>query len=115
MLKVLAAFGLADPASLKRALSTVFGGVAILLINPLLVKWGMPPVDDSVLAIFAGLLATFILQSGANSMASKAAAAKVTAAEVAPLPASVSAPTFVVETGAPARPAALDPNKTVTP
>ena len=76
MEKLLAALHLDDPASLKRALTTILGAVTLLGINPLLAKWNIPPIDDANLAMVAGLLATSILQSGANSVTAKLAAAK---------------------------------------
>jgi hypothetical protein len=77
--KILAALHLDDPASLKRALTSALGTIVLLGVNPLLSShpaWGIPPVSDANLGMVAGLLATFLLQSGANSVAAKLADAK---------------------------------------
>ena len=88
MSALLAALHLDSPDSLKRVLVTLLGGLCVLLVNPLLAAKGLPPVSDSTIAAFAGLLATFVLQSGANSAAGKLAAAKgagdAAAAQVTP-------------------------------
>lgn len=67
--KILTALHLDDPASLKRAIATVLGTLCLLLVNPLLSKVGLPPVSDEVLLGLAGLIATFVLQSGLKSAA----------------------------------------------
>lgn len=63
---VLAAFHLDSPDSLKRALVTLMGG-AVLLAAPLLASHGIPVPSDGVLEVFAGLVAAFVLQSGAKA------------------------------------------------
>ena len=83
-LRILAAFHLDDPASLKRAITTALGGLAILAVNPFLQARGLPTVSDTALELFAGLVAGFVLQSGANSIALKSGQAKVAVAEMAP-------------------------------
>lgn len=78
LLKILAAFHLDSPDSLKRAIATAIGGLAVLLINPFLTSRGMPPVSDTALELFAGLIVGFVLQSGAKSaMIGKAAASLI--------------------------------------
>jgi uncharacterized membrane protein YccC len=67
LLRILAAFHLDDPSSLKRALATMIGGLVVLLIDPILAAKGMPAVSDTALELFAGLIAGFVLQSGAKS------------------------------------------------
>ena len=79
MLRILAAFHLDDPGSLKRALTTALGGLVVLAVNPILHAKGLPEVSDTALELFAGMLATFVLQSGAK-------AAVVAKASAAPLP-----------------------------
>lgn len=88
MEKILAAFHLDSPDSLKRALATILGGAALLGLNPYLQSKGLPPVSDEVLMSVAGVLATFILQSGLKSRAqviADAEAAGAKAAAAAPL------------------------------
>lgn len=96
MLRILAAFHLDDPASLKRAITTALGGLAILAVNPLLQARGLPIVSDTALELFAGLIAGFVLQSGANSVALKVGQAKVAAAEMTPGPLSPASPSTVL-------------------
>ncbi|MDP1826643.1 MAG: hypothetical protein Q8L48_25455 [Archangium sp.] len=67
MTKLLAALHLNDPASLKRALTAALSAMALLAINPLLIKWHMPPISDAVIASVAGIIAIFVLQSGLKS------------------------------------------------
>ena len=84
--KILAALHLDDPASLKRALTSAIGSIVLLGINPLLAAhpaWNIPPISDANLGMVAGLLATFILQSGANSVTQKLADAKQAGADAA--------------------------------
>lgn len=83
MNKVLAALHLDDPASLKRAIATALGAAVVLGLNPLLAKWGFPPVSDTSLELFAGVVATFLLQSGINSAAAKKAEAAAAGAKAA--------------------------------
>ena len=68
---ILEAMHLDDPASLKRAIALIVGALGVVGV-----KVGMPQVDDNVLALIAGLVATYLAQSGANSVAAKLAAAK---------------------------------------
>lgn len=81
--KILAALHLDSPDSLKRALTSGLGALALLAINPLLAKWGIPPISDVTIGSVAMLITTFILQSGLKSKAqiiSDAEAAGVEAA-----------------------------------
>lgn len=74
LMKILAAFHLDSPDSLKRAVATAIGGLAVLLINPFLTSKNMPPVSDTALELFAGLIVGFVLQSGVKAgLAAKAA------------------------------------------
>jgi len=73
---VLAVFHLDSPDSLKRAIVTALGGLVLLFVNPLLASKGWPQVSDTGLEAFAGVVATFLLQSGANSATQKLADAK---------------------------------------
>ena len=66
---ILAALHLDSPDSLKRALTTGLGGLALLVINPLLAKWGLPPLSDVTIGSVAMLITTFVLQSGLKSKA----------------------------------------------
>lgn len=83
MNKVFEAFHLDDPASLKRVIAAALAGVTVLGLNPLLAKWGLPPVSDTSLELFAGVAATYLLQSGINSAAAKKAEAAALAAKAA--------------------------------
>lgn len=85
LLKILAAFHLDSPDSLKRAIATAIGGLAVLLINPFLVARGLPPVNDVAIEAFAGLLVVYVIQSGAK-------AALVARAETAVTPSQPVAP-----------------------
>ena len=76
MLKILEAFHLDQPDSLKRALVALFGGAATLAINPILVKNGYTPVSDIAIGAFAGLISSFLLQNGIKAGLAKAADAK---------------------------------------
>jgi hypothetical protein len=67
MTKLLIALHLNDPASLKRALTAALSAMVLLAINPLFIKWHMPPISDAVIASVAGVIAIFILQSGLKS------------------------------------------------
>ena len=78
----LVALHLDSPDSLKRALASLFGFVALVLVNPFLASKGLPPISDANLLAAAGVLSTFILQSGANSVARTAAAGNAAAAAV---------------------------------
>jgi len=66
---ILAALHLDSPDSLKRALTTGLGAVALLAINPLLAKWGLPPLSDVTIGSVASVIAMFVLQSGLKSKA----------------------------------------------
>lgn len=81
--KILAAFHLDDPASLKRAIVLALGGVVTLAVNPFLQSKGIPGVSDTALEMFAGLVATFLLQSGLKSAAAQLADAKAAGATAA--------------------------------
>ena len=74
MEKLLAALHLDQPDSLKRALVALLGAgaaVAIPALNPVLASHGLPSIPaDAVtpaVATMAGLLATFLLQSGVKA------------------------------------------------
>jgi hypothetical protein len=67
MTRILTALHLADPASLKRALTTSISAVMLITINPLLVKLSLAPISDGVIASVAGIVAVYILQSGLKS------------------------------------------------
>ena len=82
MASILAAFGISDPASLKRLLSSAIGGLILLVANPALAHFGMPSVPPGVVEMLVGLLATFVLQSGIKSAVVAHAAGKVEAAKV---------------------------------
>ncbi len=69
MTKILTALHLADPASLKRALTTFISAVMLITINPVLVKLTLAPVSDGVIASVAGIVAVYVLQSGLKSRA----------------------------------------------
>ncbi|MBE2248620.1 MAG: hypothetical protein IAE78_03650 [Myxococcus sp.] len=67
MTTLLTALHLNDPASLKRGLTAALSALVLLAINPVLLKWHVPPVSDAVIASVAGVVAIFILQSGLKS------------------------------------------------
>lgn len=69
MTKLLTALHLADPASIKRALTTSISAVMLVTINPLLVKLSLTPISDGVIASVAGMIAVYVLQSGLKSRA----------------------------------------------
>lgn len=79
--KLLEAFHLDNPASLKRATAAGLGGIVVLLA-PLLAKWGLPTPSDTQLELFAGIVATFVLQSGVNAGLQAKAAGETAAAKV---------------------------------
>ena len=95
MLRFLAAFHLDDPSSLKRALTTALGGFVVLAVNPILHARGLPEVSDTALELFAGMLATFVVQSGVKStvLGKVEAVSASNAAAVAALSTSPIAPT----------------------
>ena len=76
MEKILAAFHLDSPDSLKRAIATALGGLVVLGLNPLLASKGLPTVSDGALQAFAGVVATFLLQSGYKAAQAQLATAK---------------------------------------
>ena len=80
---ILAALHLDDPASLKRALTTGVGAVVLLAVNPVLEKYGIPPLSDTVVGVVAALLATFVLQSSSKSKAQITAEMSVAVAAAA--------------------------------
>lgn len=84
--KLLAAFHLDSPDSLKRMVLTLVSALATLLVNPLLVKWGLPPLSDATLLAFASIVVGFLLQSGVKAGLMKAAAAKAGAEAAAAAP-----------------------------
>lgn len=75
MTALLAALHLDQPDSLKRALASLFGFLSLVLVNPLLAAKGLPTISDANIAAAAAIVATFVAQSGANSIAAKKAAA----------------------------------------
>ena len=81
MSKFLAAIHLDDPSSLKRF---IVGGASALLVllAPLLAKWGLPMPSDIQLETFAAIVSVFLLQSGANAIAQANAAGKAAAASI---------------------------------
>lgn len=81
MTKLLEALHLDSPDSLKRFLVLVVSAVVVLL-SPLLARFGLPVPDDTAIAAFVGLISVFLLQSGAKSIAAANAAGKVEAAKV---------------------------------
>ena len=81
MTKVLETLHLDSPDSLKRFIVAGLGALVVLL-HLLLAKYGIPAPDDAALAVFGGIVATYLLQSGAKSIAEANAAGKVAAAKV---------------------------------
>lgn len=69
MTRLLAALHLSDPSSLKRALTTGISAVMLIIINPFLLKVGLAPLSDGVIASVAGVVAIYVLQSGLKSHA----------------------------------------------
>ena len=69
MTRILPALHLSDPSSLKRALTTGISAVMLITINPLLLKVGLTPLSDGVVASVAGVVAIYVLQSGLKSRA----------------------------------------------
>lgn len=69
MTRILTALHLSDPSSLKRALTTGISAVMLIIINPFLLKVGLAPLSDGVIASVAGVLAIYVLQSGLKSRA----------------------------------------------
>jgi hypothetical protein len=98
-------------ASLRRLLAMALVPVFAMVQR----KWGVD-VSESTLLILDGIVAAgsafYIAASNWKEVQKGRTEASVTTA-VAALPAP--APTFVVETGAVAKPSTLDPIKTVTP
>jgi hypothetical protein len=97
MIKLLTALHLNDPASLKRALTAALSAMVLLAINPLFIKWHMPPISDAVIASVAGVIAIFILQSGLKSGAIAVASLTASTAPQAP-DVPTAAPDAVVTT-----------------
>lgn len=79
----MAAVHLDQPDSLKRFLVFIFGTAATLLINPFLISKGMPAISDANLLAAAGIVAGFLLQSGANAGLAKLADAHQAGIEAA--------------------------------
>lgn len=69
MTRILTALHLSDPSSLKRALTTGISAVMLITINPFLLKVGLAPLSDGVIASVAGVVAIYVLQSGLKSRA----------------------------------------------
>jgi hypothetical protein len=69
MMRILTALHLSDPSSLKRALTTGISAVMLIIINPFLLKVGLAPLSDGVIASVAGVVAIYVLQSGLKSRA----------------------------------------------
>ena len=88
-MSILAALHLDSPDSLKRAIASALGFLVLVLVNPFLVAKDLPPLSDANLLAAAGVLSTFVFQSGANTIArttaegAAAAAAVVTPADAA--------------------------------
>lgn len=78
MQKLLAAIHLDEPASLKRFLVMLFGAAGVLLA-PQAEKLGFTPPPAEDVAIFAGLVATYILQSSSKSKVEAKAAGEAAA------------------------------------
>lgn len=78
MQKLLAVMHLDNPASLKRFVVMVFSTLLVVL-SPLLTKYGLPAPTDVQLEVFAGIVVTYLLQSGYGSVA----AAKIEGAKAA--------------------------------
>jgi hypothetical protein len=73
MTRILTALHLSDPSSLKRALTTGISAAMLITINPFLLKVGLAPLSDGVIASVAGVVAIYVLQSGLKSRASAGA------------------------------------------
>ena len=82
MTSLLAALHLDSPDSLKRALASGLGFIVLLLVNPFLQSKGLPTVSDGEIASAAAVLAVFIAQSGAKSIAAAKQAGADAAATV---------------------------------
>lgn len=84
LMSILTALHLDSPDSLKRAIATALGA-GVVLAAPLLKSHGLPVPSDEVLLGFAGLVATFVLQSGVKAAAvAHAEAIAATPAPTAP-------------------------------
>lgn len=81
MNSVFAALHLNDPASLKRAFTVILTAVAFF-VRPVLQARGVPMPSDEQMTALAGVVATYILQSGAKSIIEAHAEGKVAAAQV---------------------------------
>jgi len=102
MTKLLTALHLNDPASLKRALTAGLSALVLLAINPVLLKWHVPPISDAVIASVAGVIAIFILQSGLKSSA--IAVANLTGPDVPDAPDTTPPAASVVTPATPTAP-----------
>lgn len=71
MTSLLATLHLDDPASLKRALASLFGFAVLVLVNPFLTAKGLPTISDANIEAAAAVLTGFIVQSGMNSIQAK--------------------------------------------
>jgi ABC-type Co2+ transport system permease subunit len=71
--KLLAAVHLDDPASLKRFIVLVLSTIGLGIINPVLESKGLPVLTDTHILAIAGVILTWLAQSGANSVAQKKA------------------------------------------
>ena len=71
MNKLLAAVHLDDPASLKRFIVLVLSTIGLGIINPVLEAKGLPVLTDTHILAIAGVILTWLAQSGANSIAQK--------------------------------------------
>jgi hypothetical protein len=84
--KILEALNLDQPDSLKRALAALLGGVAALavpLVNSHLDAPLAPEQVTGAVTALAGILAAYLLQSGANAGLAKLAEAKLAGAQTA--------------------------------
>jgi len=102
-MRILTTLHLDDPASLKRAIATILTGVALLLlggVNSFLSAHGLPTIDQATVTAamgsLAGVVAIYLLQSGANSAIQKQVDGKTTIAAM-PEPANVTTVTQVNE------------------
>jgi hypothetical protein len=68
MNRFLEALHLDNPASLKRVIGAGLAGLVVLLA-PLIERYGLQKPSDMQLEIFAGIVVAWILQSGAHSIA----------------------------------------------
>ena len=78
MSKILSVFHLDDPASLKRFIVLIASTILVLL-SPLLGRFGLPVPSDAALEVFAAIVSAFLLQSGAKSVAAAISEGKAAA------------------------------------